>query len=178
MEKISFINYKSPFGELIIGSFEDRICICDWRYRKMRERIDKRISDFFKAEFREETNQIIDNCILQLEEYFAAKRKEFDLPILLAGTDFQIKVWYELMKIPFGETTTYLGLSRKLNNEKAIRAVASANGANPLSIIIPCHRVIGSNGEMIGYAGGKSVKKKLLQLEGVFPNGQMALDLF
>ena len=102
----------------------------------------------------------------QLTEYFGGKRKNFDLPLEIVGTDFQKRVWKELEKIPYGETITYKELSIRLGDEKAIRAAASANGANPLSIIIPCHRVIGSDGSLIGYGGGLDVKEKLLQLEG------------
>ncbi|KAB2868464.1 MAG: methylated-DNA--[protein]-cysteine S-methyltransferase, partial [Bacteroidales bacterium] len=89
----------------------------------------------------------------------------FELPLLLIGTPFQKSIWNELLKIPYGKTETYMGLSQKLNNTKAIRAVAAANGANAISIIVPCHRIIGSNGELVGYAGGVDVKQKLLRLE-------------
>jgi methylated-DNA-[protein]-cysteine S-methyltransferase len=99
-------------------------------------------------------------------EYFSSKRKTFDIPLLLIGTDFQENVWNELIKIPFGKTSSYLELSRKLGNVLAIRAVASANGANAISIIIPCHHIIGSDGKLIGDAGGLAAKKKLLELEG------------
>jgi len=97
------------------------------------------------------------------------ERKEFDIPIHMVGTSFQQKVWNELLKIPYGKKDTYLGLSQNINNTKAIRAVAAANGANAISIIIPCHRIVGSDGKLVGYAGGLSVKKKLLLLEN---NGQ------
>ena len=93
------------------------------------------------------------------------------------NTAFQKSVWDELRQIPYGKTDSYLGLSQKLNNEKAIRAVASANGANAISIIVPCHRIIGSNGELVGYAGGLPAKKKLLKLEGSDPMGD-ELELF
>ena len=103
----------------------------------------------------------------QLNEYFNQERKEFDIPLLTVGSDFQKSVWLELQQIPYGITETYLGLSIKMNNEKAIRAVSAANGANAISIFIPCHRVIGSKNELTGYAGGIPVKKKLLRLENV-----------
>jgi len=102
----------------------------------------------------------------QFTEYFKGQRKKFDLPLEIVGTEFQKRVWKELEKIPYGETITYKELSIRLGDEKVIRAAASANGANPLSIIIPCHRVIGSDGSLIGYGGGLDVKEKLLQLEG------------
>ena len=102
----------------------------------------------------------------QLKEYFSGERKCFDLPIDIEGTEFQKKVWDELIKIPFGTTISYKELAVRLGDEKVIRAAASANGANPLPIVIPCHRVIGSNGSLIGYAGGLKIKEKLLTLEG------------
>jgi methylated-DNA-[protein]-cysteine S-methyltransferase len=102
----------------------------------------------------------------QLREYFEYKRKVFDLPLEIIGTDFQKRVWKELIKIPYGETISYKELAIRLGNLKTIRAAARANGANPLPIIIPCHRVIGSDGKMVGYGGGVDVKEKLLELEG------------
>jgi len=101
----------------------------------------------------------------QLDEYFLGERSEFDIPLLLVGSEFQQGVWRALLEVPYGETASYLDLSKRLNNEKAIRAVASANGANAISIIVPCHRIIGSNGELTGYAGGLPLKKRLLDLE-------------
>jgi methylated-DNA-[protein]-cysteine S-methyltransferase len=106
------------------------------------------------------------NVFNQLEEYFHKQRKEFDIPMEMIGTDFQKRVWEELMKIPFGETISYNQLAIRLGDQKAIRAVAAANGANPLPIVIPCHRVIGSDGSLVGYGGGLDVKQKLLELEG------------
>ena len=107
------------------------------------------------------------NAVLQLEEYFSGKRTEFQLKLNPEGTDFQKKVWKELQKIPHGKTLSYLELSKKLGDAKAIRAVASANGKNPLWVVVPCHRVIGSDGSLTGYAGGLWRKKWLLEHEGV-----------
>ncbi len=103
--------------------------------------------------------------VSQLDSYFEGKRASFDLQITPEGTDFQQKVWKELTKIPFGETRSYMDIAKKLGNPKAIRAVAAANGKNPLWIIIPCHRVIGSDGSLTGYAGGLWRKKWLLEHE-------------
>lgn len=102
----------------------------------------------------------------QLKEYFAGTRKEFEVPLEIEGTDFQKRVWNELRKIPYGKTISYKTLSEKLGDVKAIRAVGTANGKNPIAIIIPCHRVIGADGSLVGYAGGKAIKEKLLHLEG------------
>ncbi len=107
----------------------------------------------------------IKNCVLQLEEYFSGNRKEFELTLAPKGTKFQGKVWNELLKVPFGKTRSYLEQSKKLGDIKAIRAVASANGKNPISVIIPCHRIIGSDGSLTGYAGGVWRKKWLLEHE-------------
>lgn len=113
------------------------------------------------------------NAVDQLLEYFEGSRKHFEIPLNPSGTDFQKKVWRELQKIPFGKTITYLELSKKLGDPKAIRAVASANGKNPIWVVIPCHRVIGSQGEMVGYAGGIHRKKWLLNHES--PSRQQSL---
>lgn len=172
---ISTTNYKFVFGELIIGSFQDKLCICDWKYRKMRNSIDKRIQTKLSAEFESGTSKVIEKTIAQLELYSKGVLKEFDIPLLLVGTDFQKKVWEALLEIPYGKTDHYFALSQKLNNAKAIRAVASANGANAISIIIPCHRVIGKNGSLVGYAGGLIAKKKLLALENPLRRNQLVL---
>ena len=161
--------YKTPYGELIIGDFQDKLCLCDWRYRKMRSKIDQRITTFLKSKYIEKNTPLIEDVKTQLCEYFQRKRTSFDIPLLFAGSDFQLKVWQALQQIPYGKTISYLELSKKLGNEKAIRAVAAANGANAISIIVPCHRVIGSKGELTGYAGGLPVKKRLLLLENRKP---------
>jgi methylated-DNA-[protein]-cysteine S-methyltransferase len=176
MNKISIQFYKSLVGELILGAYNGKLCLADWRYRKMRAEIDARIQKGLNAEYIEESTPVIQQTIEQLMEYLEGKRKIFDIPLELVGTDFQKSVWQELLKIPFGETATYLGLSQKLGNEKAIRAVAAANGANAISILVPCHRIIGTSGKLIGYAGGLPAKKKLLELEGIGQdNLQMSL---
>ncbi|NGP76041.1 methylated-DNA--[protein]-cysteine S-methyltransferase [Balneolaceae bacterium YR4-1] len=109
---------------------------------------------------------IIDKTVQQLSEYFNGERKEFSLPLAPEGTDFQMEVWKQLQEIPYGSTTTYSKLSQKMENPKAIRAIGRANGQNPIPIIIPCHRVIGANDKLVGYAGGIETKRWLLQHEG------------
>ncbi len=108
---------------------------------------------------------VIKETITQLEEYFIKKRKTFDLPLKLEGTDFQKSVWNALLTIPYGKTATYKDIAKLIGNEKASRAVGMANNKNKLPIIIPCHRVIGANGNLTGYAGGLEIKQKLLNLE-------------
>ena len=165
MNKISIQYYKSPVGEILLGSYEGKLCIADWKYRRMRTTIDSRIQKGLKAEYVEECSAVIEETIKQMQEYFAGERKVFDIPLLMVGTEFQKSVWEGLMQIPYGTTASYLELSKNIGNEKAVRAVASANGANSISIMIPCHRIIGSNGDLVGYAGGLPAKKKLLELE-------------
>lgn len=104
--------------------------------------------------------------IAQLDEYFAGTRRRFELPLAPSGTPFQLKVWRELRKIPYGRTITYATLARRAGNERACRAVGAANGRNPLPIVVPCHRVIGSDGSLTGFGGGLAAKRKLLSLEG------------
>ena len=105
----------------------------------------------------------------QLEGYFSGNLRDFNIPMVAVGTEFQQRVWKELQRIPYGQAITYLELARRLGDEKCIRAAARANGANPISILIPCHRVIGSDGSLVGYGGGLDMKEFLLRLEGVLP---------
>jgi len=102
----------------------------------------------------------------QLEEYFSGRRRCFDLPLDLRGTDFQKRCWRELLKIPYGQTRSYADIARAIGNPSAVRAVGLANGQNPIAIVVPCHRVIGSDGSLTGYGGGLETKRKLLELEG------------
>jgi methylated-DNA-[protein]-cysteine S-methyltransferase len=118
-----------------------------------------------------EDKSVFNKCRRQLDEYFSGQRKNFDLPLWQDGTVFQQKVWKALMQIPYGKTISYLQLAIQLGNVKATRAVAAANGRNQLSIIVPCHRVIGSDGSLTGYAGGLDRKKWLLNHENKYANG-------
>lgn len=111
-------------------------------------------------------NLILQNAVKELSEYFAGTRKKFDLPLDIEGTEFQKRVWSQLRKIPFGKTYSYKELATQIKNEKACRAVGTANGKNPLCIIIPCHRIIAADGTLGGYSGGLDLKIKLLELEG------------
>ena len=118
-----------------------------------------------KEEIYQET-PVIKEAFRQLSEYFSGKRKTFNLPLLLKGTDFQKQVWQALLKIPFGETRSYKQIAEAIGNPKAVRAVGMANNKNPLLIVVPCHRVIGANGKLVGYAVGLDKKEYLLRLEG------------
>ncbi|MCU0390687.1 MAG: methylated-DNA--[protein]-cysteine S-methyltransferase [Thermoflexibacter sp.] len=165
MNQIDVQYFNTEFGELILGGYQDMLCLCDWRYRAMRNTIDTRLTTGLDSCLVEKNSAILVQTRHQLEEYFADERHHFDIPLLFVGTDFQKRVWQELINISYGTTTTYLQLSEKLGNKAAIRAVANANGANAISIIVPCHRVIGSDGALVGYAGGLDTKMKLLSLE-------------
>ena len=165
MNKISIQYYKSPVGEILLGSYDGKLCLADWRYRKMRSRIDNRIQKALNAQYVEEPSEVIEQAITELKAYFRGEKKTFDTPLLMLGTAFQKSVWNGLIAIPYGTTSSYLNLAKSIGNEKAVRAVASANGANAISIMIPCHRIIGSNGDLVGYAGGLDVKRKLLEIE-------------
>ncbi|MDC7242371.1 MAG: methylated-DNA--[protein]-cysteine S-methyltransferase [Spirochaetales bacterium] len=169
MNNIFYREYKSPAGVLLIGSMDERLCLCDWKYRKMRETVDRRISRILDASFEEGDTPVIRETERQLNEYFMGDRKEFTIPLLPAGTEFQKRVWRELQNIAYGETISYIELAERLDASEAVRAAASANGANSISIIIPCHRVIGKQGNLGGYAGGLGAKKKLLDLEQTLP---------
>lgn len=169
MKEIHIQYFKTDLGELILGSFENELCLCDWRYRKMRQAVDERIQTGLQASFVERSSEVIEEAQKQFLAYLHEGLQVFSIPLLFVGTDFQKKVWHALLDIPFGKTATYLELSQLLQNPKAIRAVAAANGANALSIFVPCHRIIGSDGELIGYAGGLPAKQKLLQLENSYP---------
>ena len=176
MDRIQTTYYKTPFGELILGSIDQKLCLCDWRFRKMRTSIDERIQTGLQAGYVEEGSDVIEETKAQLSQYFSGEREQFDLPLLLVGSEFQKQVWNELIQVPYGKTESYAGLSKKLGNEEAIRAVASANGANAIAIIVPCHRILGSDGSLTGYAGGLVTKRKLLRLENVFPQGELPLE--
>ena len=167
MAKLNQINiqyYKTKIGELILGSFDNKLCLLDYRYRRMRKTVDERISKGLDAEFIDKDDDILRITRKQIDEYLLGERKDFDIPVLMIGTDFQKSVWNYLMQVKYGEIATYLDLAKKIDNEKAVRAVAAANGANSI-VIIPCHRIIGSDGELVGYAGGVTVKQRLLKLE-------------
>ncbi|MER3327979.1 MAG: cysteine methyltransferase, partial [Candidatus Kapaibacterium sp.] len=117
-EQISIQYYKTEFGELILGSYKNQLCLCDWRYRKMRDAIDNRIQKGLNAEYVQQNSPIIAESIKHISEYIAGERVSFEIPLLLVGTDFQKSVWEELMKIPYGTTQSYLGLAKQLGNKK------------------------------------------------------------
>ncbi len=146
MESLSF---HSPIGPLTIYENEGFIVRVDFSENKTTSK-----------------SPLILECKKQLDEYFQKKRKEFDLPLKPQGTKFQTDVWNALRTIPYGECVSYKDVATMINNPKAVRAVGGANNKNPIAIIIPCHRVIGSDGKLVGYGGGIDIKINLLELEG------------
>ena len=149
METIFF--YETPVGRICIGEEKGWITRVTWSK--------------IPQEYILEETELILNCKKQLDEYFAGNRKIFDLPLAPKGTEFQQKVWNALTEIPYGKTRTYGEIAAAIGNPKAARAVGMANNKNPIGIIIPCHRVVGANGKLVGYAGGMEKKEWLLHLE-------------
>ena len=157
--------YASPCGELILGDYDGRLCMCDWVHSKKHDTNLSRLSRMLNADFAEGVTPVIERAEAQLDEYFAGQRRMFDMPLLFVGTEFQKKVWETLLTIPYGHAVSYGEMARLIGMSKAVRAVAAAVGANALSIIAPCHRIIGRNGSLTGYAGGLEAKRFLLELE-------------
>ncbi len=165
MNYIDTAIYHSPVGDIELTSYQDKLCLCNWLNKKNKQRISKRLIHHLDSEQIVSSSPVIEEAIKQLEAYFTLKLTHFELPLQLTGTDFQKQVWQALQTIPYGQTVSYLELAQRIGNNKAVRAVANANAANAISIIIPCHRIIGSNGKLTGYAGGLAAKQALLDLE-------------
>ena len=152
----SYTQIDSPIGPLLLAADETGLRLIQFKTSKHAQS---------PGEDWEENARPLKDVIRQLRAYFAGKLEEFDLPLAPDGTDFQQKVWRRLCDIPYGETISYGQLAQRIGNPNASRAVGLANGSNPIPIIIPCHRVIGSNGKLTGYGGGLPIKEKLLALE-------------
>jgi methylated-DNA-[protein]-cysteine S-methyltransferase len=154
---ITYIEHASPLGTIQIAATASGICGVYFE-----QHAHFKGSDGWQ---RRADNPLLQLAAQQLDAYFAGQRQSFELPLDLSGTDFQQSVWRQLRKIPYGGTINYAQLAQRIDNPKAVRAVAAANGRNTVSIITPCHRVIGSNGDLTGYAGGLERKRYLLALE-------------
>ena len=179
VKKYIFVHrYTSPCGELLLGEFDNKLCLCDWVVERHHEKVVRRLERELGATVTERGwkggNPALGEAVgcgllkqakQQLDEYFAGSRREFDIPLLFVGTDFQKRVWNELLCIPYGHTVSYGEMARNIGMPSAVRAVANANGANAISIFAPCHRVIGSDGSLTGYGGGLEAKRFLLALE-------------
>ena len=164
------IFYRSPLGTLTIKASEDAITEISFLNSNKGDKVNEAEIEFISSQ-----SSVINNCIKQLDEYFSGERKVFDLALTHTGTVFQKEVWKELMNIPYGKNISYLLLSRRIENVKAIRAVGTANGNNKICIVVPCHRVIGSDGTLVGYSGDLWRKKWLLDHEAKFAHGVQEL---
>ena len=179
---IRTVRYQSPCGEMLLGAAGDRLCLCNWANELHPGRVEQRLRTILKAQFedcgqvqseggvipeqcRTSMPEVLRQTVRELDEYFRGERREFDIPLLLAGSDFQKRVWQQLPRIPYGQTASYGELAAAIGSPRSVRAVANANGANAISIILPCHRVIGSDGSLTGYGGGLRAKQYLLDLE-------------
>lgn len=160
-QPVSVQYYDSPCGEMVLASVGEALCLCDWNGMPCACRNKRRLN----AEFLVETSAVLEQAKKQLEDYFACRRKTFDIPLRLVGTDFQLQVWEALLSIPYGETVSYKDIALRVGNPKGVRAVAQAVGANGIAIFIPCHRVVGSNHSLTGFAGGLEAKRMLLEIE-------------
>lgn len=165
-ERVFLVNrLLTPLGPMVVVADALGICLLEFADRRMLETQLVRIAKLFKAEFRVGVNDSIQQLARELQEYFEGSRRDFDVPLMDLATDFQNSVWEELKSIPCGETSTYQKLAVRLDKPQAVRAVGRANGDNRLSILIPCHRVLGSDGSLTGYGGGLDRKKWLLEHE-------------
>jgi methylated-DNA-[protein]-cysteine S-methyltransferase len=162
----SMFYYNSPVGKLVLEARDGRLALCDWTERHVTCTSAHVVNPSIGgASESPEDIKIISIAIKQLEEYFNGQRRTFNIPFTLIGTEFQKAVWGQLLHIPYAETESYAAIAKGIGRPSAIRAVAGAISANPISIIVPCHRVIGSDCSITGYAGGLEAKKYLLTIE-------------
>ena len=175
---IKTIKIETPLGEMIAGATDDGICLLEFSDRRMLPTEYKDLARYLKTTIQEGENKHFKTVRKQLEEYFEGSRKEFSVPLVTPGSPFQQAVWKELKSIKYGTTRSYQEQSVALGRPDSVRAVANANGMNRISIIIPCHRVIGSDGRLTGYGGGLKRKKWLLDHEKKFSGQAFDLSLF
>ncbi|MBO4691650.1 MAG: methylated-DNA--[protein]-cysteine S-methyltransferase [Bacteroidales bacterium] len=172
MLKVNIYEYDSPCGTLLLAVKRGKLCLCSWKGSKRTEAAMARLSKLLNVEFvfpdekeKKPSSKTITLAIKQLNQYFSKRRKSFNVPYLEMGTEFQKKVWNNLKDVPYGKTTSYADIAKEIEEPEAIRAVANVCGDNALSLIIPCHRAIGSDGSLVGYAGGLPVKRFLIDME-------------
>lgn len=158
---------KSPLGDMFACANDEGICILEFADKQGLGKELKSVLRYFDAEISTDESPFFSLLEKELKAYFSGKLKQFSVPLSLVGTEFQKSVWEVLLKIPYGQTWSYSRQAETLGDKKKVRAVANANGANKIPIIIPCHRVIGSNGKLTGYSSGIWRKQKLLELEGI-----------
>jgi AraC family transcriptional regulator of adaptative response/methylated-DNA-[protein]-cysteine methyltransferase len=167
MERIDVTYIDTGVGRMIAAATDRGVCMLAYEDGRHLDLEMRQLERSFGAPLAEGDNPHFEMLRRQLDEYFAGRRREFDIPLCLTGTDFQKQVWNALWRIPYGSTVSYAEQAAMLGRPSAVRAVAGANGKNRISIILPCHRVIGSDGSLTGYGGGVWRKKRLLELEGV-----------
>ena len=155
----------TAIGDMVAAATETHLLLLEFAHRRTLDRQLEHAARATGARFEPGDSPILDQFRTELAEYFAGQRRAFDVPLLTPGTGFQMRVWTELLRIPYGATTTYGRLATRIGNPSAVRAVARANGDNRIAIVVPCHRVIGADGSLTGYGGGLWRKKKLLDLE-------------
>lgn len=175
---IKITKIETPLGEMVAGATEEGVCLLEFSDRRMLPTEYKDLLRLLKTTLEDGENRHLKTLRKQLKEYFDGKRKEITIPLVAPGTEFQQVVWKELQNIQFGTTRTYLEQAMALNRPDSVRAVANANGMNRISIIIPCHRVIGSDGHLMGYGGGLKRKKWLLDHEKKYSGKAIDLSLF
>lgn len=163
--RITVMEIPAPIGPMLAGATDRGLCLLEFADNESPETQFAAIEKTFRARVTPGTGPHLETALKQLEEYFSGRRKTFDLSLDMQGTPFQQDAWRALLAIPYGCTVSYREQARSMGRPSAVRAVANANGANPVSIIVPCHRVIGSNGTLTGYGGGLWRKKFLLDLE-------------
>lgn len=162
---IKITRIDTPLGEMIAGATKEGICLLEFNDRKNLDSEFEDLASLFNTKVVNGRNKHLRELKKQLKDYFKGTRKEFTIPLIKQGTEFQQEVWKELQRIPYGTTRSYLDQATSLNNPGSVRAVANANGANRIAIIIPCHRVIGSDGSLVGYGGGLERKRWLIDHE-------------
>ncbi|MFU8796870.1 MAG: methylated-DNA--[protein]-cysteine S-methyltransferase [Dehalococcoidia bacterium] len=164
-KQIKLQRHRTEMGELTMGSFDGALCFLGVGGGDLSHVADDRLRKGLGAVLVEEDSPILELTRRQIDEYLGGTRKEFDIPLLMVGSDFQKSVWKALMKVPHGSTSTYRRIAEDIGSPKAVRAVGNACKANPIGIIVPCHRIIGSDGGLVGYGGGVPLKEMLLSLE-------------
>lgn len=161
---MTYLEYKSPCGTLLLAVDSAKLCLCDWMTGPRHQHHLKRLHSLGTVNDSND-HSVLQRAVNQLDEYFAGKREEFDMVLAPSGSDFQQSVWQAIAEVPYGCVISYKALACRVGNEKAVRAVAVATASNPISLFIPCHRIVGSQGRLTGYEGGLPAKQYLLTLE-------------
>jgi AraC family transcriptional regulator of adaptative response/methylated-DNA-[protein]-cysteine methyltransferase len=171
-------HFESPIGELVAGATDQGICLLEFSEMRRAKREMRELEKLLGTKIAEGENDHLTAIRIQLDGYFNGTLKQFTVPVLMPGTDFQREVWTELLNIPFGTTRSYQEQANAIGRPDSVRAVANANGTNRISIVIPCHRIIGSDGRLVGYGGGLGRKKWLLDHERRYSGKETELTLF